>query len=164
MSALTRVRKLSLAINDGVDRLNKHQDDQMRQAIADWLTPIDYSTQQSDFISRRQEGTGQWLLDSNEFHEWLTTSKQTLFCPGIPGAGKTMITSIIVEHLSTRFQNDATTGIAYLYCNHRRQQEQKPADLLASILKQLHWTNVKFPMKVAGSSYQRCSTFRLRLI
>jgi len=48
-----------------------------------------------------------------------------------------MITSIIVEHLSTKFQNDATTSIAYLYCNYRRQQEQKPADLLASILKQL---------------------------
>jgi hypothetical protein len=34
--------------------------------MADWLTPIDYSTQKSDFISRRQEGTGEWLLDSDK--------------------------------------------------------------------------------------------------
>jgi Cdc6-like AAA superfamily ATPase len=126
-----------LAINDGVERLNKRQDDQDRRDIADWLTPIDYSIQQGDFISRRQEGTGEWLLSSDKFQTWLNTSKQTLFCPGIPGAGKTMITSIIVEHLSTKFQNDASTGIAYLFCNYRRQQEQKPVDLLVSLLKQL---------------------------
>jgi hypothetical protein len=48
-----------------------------------------------------------------------------------------MIISIIVEHLSIKFQSDANIGIAYLYCNFRRQQEQKPADLLANLLKQL---------------------------
>jgi len=122
---------------DGVDRLHQRQDDQDRRTILDWLTPIDYGAQQSDFINRRQEGTGQWLLDSDEFQRWSNESKQTLFCPGIPGAGKTMITSIVVEHLQTNFRNDASVGIAYLYCNFRRQQEQKPADLLASLLKQL---------------------------
>jgi hypothetical protein len=47
---------------DSVVKLVRRQDDQERQTILDWLTPIDYSTQQSDFISRRQEGTGEWLL------------------------------------------------------------------------------------------------------
>jgi hypothetical protein len=122
---------------DIVVGLVRRQDDQERQTILDWLTPIDYSTQQCDFISRRQEGTGQWLLNSNEFQEWVNQSKQTLFCPGIPGAGKTMITSIVVDSLCTRFQDDANIGIAYLYCNFRQQQEQKPIDLLLSLLKQL---------------------------
>src|SRR5438105_551348 len=56
--------------------------------ILDWLTPVDYGPQQTDHIRRRQPGTGQWLLDSPEFQTWLKTVKQTLFCPGIPGAGK----------------------------------------------------------------------------
>jgi Cdc6-like AAA superfamily ATPase len=124
-------------VEDGIDRLNRRQDDQDRRVITNWLMPIDYATQQSDFIARRQEGTGQWLLDSDEFQEWLNQNKQTLFCPGMPGAGKTIITSIVVELLWTKFQNDASVGIAYLYCNFRRQQEQKPVDLLASLLKQL---------------------------
>jgi Cdc6-like AAA superfamily ATPase len=117
-----------------MDQLRKHKE---HQSILDWLTAIDYAPQQSDFINRRQEGTGRWLLDSTEFQEWLNTSKQTLFCPGIPGAGKTMITSIVVDELYTKFQNDASVGIAYIYCNFRRQREQKPADLLTSLLKQL---------------------------
>jgi hypothetical protein len=49
------------------------------QHILNWLTPIDYAPQQSDFIARRQEGTGQWLLNSDKFQEWLTHSRQTLF-------------------------------------------------------------------------------------
>ena len=120
-----------------MDKLNRHQDDQERRAIINWLTPIDYSTQQNDFLARRQEKTGLWLLDSDEFQRWLNKSKQTLFCPGIPGAGKTMITSIAVDHLCTRFRNDSSVGVAYLYCNYRRQQEQQPTDMFASLLKQL---------------------------
>ena len=103
--------------------------------ILDWLTPIDYAPQQNDYIKRRQAGTGQWLLDSIQYQDWLKVKKQTLFCPGIPGAGKTILTSIVVNDLYNRF--DATIGIAYVYCNFRRKDEQKINDLLASLLKQL---------------------------
>jgi Cdc6-like AAA superfamily ATPase len=51
-------------------------------------------------------------LDSNEFQEWLNQSKQTLLCTGIPGAGKTVITSVVVDYLNENFQNDANIGIA----------------------------------------------------
>jgi len=60
-----------------------------------------------------------------------------LFCTGIPGVGKTMISAIVVDHFCSRFQNDASVGIAYLYCNFRRQQEETSEALLLSLLKQL---------------------------
>lgn len=120
-----------------MDQLHKHHDNEERQTILNWLTSTDYGTQQSDFIARWQEGTGQWLLNSDKFKSWLNTSKQTLFCPGIPGTGKTIITALVIDYLSTSFQNDASTGIAYVYCNYKRQQEQQPVELLASLLKQL---------------------------
>jgi hypothetical protein len=124
-------------IRDDVVTLVRHHEHQGRQTILDWITPTDYAAQQSDFIRRRQAGTGQWLIDSAEFQTWLNTKKQTLFCPGIPGAGKTILTSVVVESLHRRFQDDPSISVVYLYCNFRRQDEQKAEDLLASLLKQL---------------------------
>jgi Cdc6-like AAA superfamily ATPase len=138
----------SFATKDGVDQLNRRQDEQERGAIVEWLTPVDYTAQQMDFIGRRQEGTGQWLLDSSETQQWLSGRKQTLFCPGIPGAGKTMSTAIIVDYLEKKFENDPKVGIAYLYCNFRRQQEQRPSDLLTSLLKQLTQRQIPLPEAV----------------
>ncbi|KAF3319318.1 hypothetical protein TWF173_003762 [Orbilia oligospora] len=104
--------------------------------ILNWITPIDYGPQHSDYLRRRQPGTGEWLLTSDEYNTWLG-SKYVLFCPGIPGAGKTILTSIIIDNLMTRFNSDSTVGIAYVYCNFNRSHEQKLDSLLASLLKQL---------------------------
>jgi hypothetical protein len=121
------------------------QDDQDCQKILDWLTPVDYGPQHSDFLKRRQLGTGQWLLDTAEYQTWQNTDKQTLFCPGIPGAGKTILTSIVVDDLITRFQNDPTISIAYIYCNFQQKDKQKIDDLLASLLKQLAQSQSSLP-------------------
>lgn len=138
---LIQQSNVSFATNANVDSLHEHQDDRERSeehlAILDWLTSIDYAPQQSDLISKQQEGTGEWMLNSNEFQKWIHQSKQTLFCPGIPGAGKTMISSIVVNHLIAKFKNDPSVGITYIYCNYQPQQEQKPEDLFSSLLKQL---------------------------
>src|SRR5271154_5745592 len=143
---LTFLSYVSSAMEEDVGRLNQRQDDKNRRDIANWLTPVDYGPQQSDYISRRQEGTGQWLLNSDELQEWLNTSRRTLFCPGIPGAGKTIITSIVVDHLLTKFRNIANVGTVYLYCNYQRRHEQNPEDLLLSLLKQLAQEQPSMPV------------------
>jgi hypothetical protein len=158
------------ATKDGVERLHERQDAQERQqetrerqreyeTILNWLTPIDFVSQQNDFISRRQKGTGTWLLGSIEYQSWRETKGQRLFCPGIPGAGKTILTSIVVEELTTRFSTDPTVGIAYIYCNFRRQDEQKIDDLLISLLKQLSESQPSLPGTVKDL-YDRHKTKR----
>jgi hypothetical protein len=121
------------------------QADQENKIVLDWLTTIDYGSQQSDFIARRQAGTGQWLLDLTEYQEWTETAKQILFCPGIPGAGKTILTSIVVNDLQARFQDNVNIGIAYLYCNFRQQADQKVEHLLSSLIRQLSQDQPSLP-------------------
>ncbi|KAI9778776.1 MAG: hypothetical protein M1839_007866 [Geoglossum umbratile] len=129
-----------------VNKLLRSQHNHEHQATLDWLTPTDYTPQQSDYIRRRQQGTGQWLLDSEQYQAWLKTPKQTLFCPGIPGAGKTIMTAIVVDDLCTRYQDHTDIGIAYIYCNFRSQQ--KLEDLLASLLKQLSQKQPSIPKSI----------------
>ncbi|KAK0760932.1 hypothetical protein N5P37_005873 [Trichoderma harzianum] len=120
-----------------VSNLKSNLDNDMDFRILEWVTPINYGPQQSDFLRRREPGTGQWLIDSREYQAWLGARKQTLFCPGIPGAGKTILTSIVVDHLERTYRTDPTIRIAYIYCNYRRQEEQSIEKLLGSLLKQL---------------------------
>ena len=109
---------------------------QKHHSIIEWLSPTDFPTQQHDIITRRHEGTGQWFLESPEFKRWLQGSDKTLFCPGIPGAGKTMMAAITIDHLWRTTQSD-DIRIAYLFCSYKIQADQIATTLLAAILKQL---------------------------
>ena len=102
----------------------------------DWISSTDFQTQQDDTIARRQGGTGLWFIDSPKFTNWLHEPHQTLFCPGIPGAGKTMMVAIAVDHLLKTVQSNST-GVSYIYCNYKAQADQNTTTLLAVILKQL---------------------------
>ncbi|SPJ79524.1 uncharacterized protein FTOL_07915 [Fusarium torulosum] len=125
-------------------QLNKKEDAE----ILDWLTPINYGQKHSDYLSIRQPETGNWLLNSEEFLGWVAASKQTLFCPGIPGAGKTVLTSVVVDFLESNFVNNAEIAITYIYCSFLPQEEQKLDGLLMSLLKQLIQCRAALPESV----------------
>ena len=129
--------------------------------ILDWLSSMDFASQQNDHLRRRQTGTGQWLLGSDEFQQWLETPGKTLFCPGIPGAGKTILTAIVVDHLLGQYQSQPAVGMAYIYCNFRRQDEQRLDYLLASLLKQLSRKQPSVP-NATKQLYERHNSKRTR--
>jgi Cdc6-like AAA superfamily ATPase len=130
------VRTRVPAIQSGVDQIQQDQADAKHSKIVEWISPTSYPAQQSDIIRRRQEGTGQWFLDAPEFARWLGAPKGTLFCPGIPGAGKTMVAAIAIDHLLQSTQS-SSVGVAYVYCNYKAQAEQDASSMLAAIVKQL---------------------------
>jgi hypothetical protein len=76
------------ATRENVTHIRSKLDGKEGVEILDWLTSIDYGPQQSDYFNRRQRGTGEWLLESKEFQDWLATSKQTLFALGSPVRGR----------------------------------------------------------------------------
>ncbi|MCJ1478158.1 hypothetical protein MMC13_006834 [Lambiella insularis] len=119
-----------------LERTQLSNDHGQRQAIVNWLTPLDFKSRHREIISRRQEGTGQWLLNSSEFQAWLNEPGEVLYCPGMPGAGKTVIASIVIDHLQTKF-SAPDARIACIFCNYKDKIRQTAQELLASLLKQL---------------------------
>ncbi|KAI8633129.1 hypothetical protein F5Y19DRAFT_290242 [Xylariaceae sp. FL1651] len=138
------------AINEHVAYTKRHLEKKEDIEILNWLIPTDYGPQQTDYLKRREPGTGQWLLDSKEYQSWIQEPSKTLFCPGIPGAGKSILTSIVIDNLETRFRSDNTTAIAYIYCNYKRQSEQTVENLLLSLLKQLAQSQPSLPHSLKG--------------
>jgi NACHT domain len=109
-------------------------DEQKHNTMMQWLLTTDFPAQH-DIINRRQDGTGQWFLDSLEFKTWLQ-GHRTLFCPGIPGAGKTMIAAIAIDYLCEMARGD-NIGVAYLFCSYKAQVDQSVSNLFTALLKQL---------------------------
>lgn len=103
--------------------------------ITDWLSPTNFPARQKDIFEQGQDGTVQWFLESAEFEKWLRGVDKTLFCPGIPGAGKTMMAAVAVDHLRTLSQTNI--GIACVFCNYKAKFEHTLNSLLAALLKQL---------------------------
>ncbi|KAF4901126.1 Vegetative incompatibility protein HET-E-1 [Colletotrichum fructicola] len=145
-----------------VTSIHDEQTSRREREILDWLTATDYAPQQRDHLSRRYTGTNQWLLDSDEYKSWVSGQNQTIICPGMPGAGKTIMASVVVDDLSHRYHDDSDVGIAYVYCNFKDQERQNHYDMLSSITKQLAQCRSPIPssLKELYDAYQRKKTSR----
>ena len=63
--------------------------------VLNWLSPLQPRTRHNDVRARRQDGLGEWFLQTDEFRRWRDEEsgpgKATFFCPGNPGVGKTFL-------------------------------------------------------------------------
>ncbi|VUC29466.1 unnamed protein product [Clonostachys rosea] len=112
------------------------QESKKRKAL-DWLTTTSYGPKQSHFARKRQRGTGQWILSAPEFLDWVQSRSKTLLCTGMPGSGKTILASLVVQDLTRRAANDKTIAVAYIYFSFQQERDQDPEEFLLSLLKQL---------------------------
>ncbi|KAJ7440446.1 ankyrin repeat-containing domain protein [Mycena latifolia] len=104
--------------------------------ILNWITSLNFFQRQADVFHAWQIGTGEWLLSDATFKNWELGSGGVLWCRGIPGAGKTVLVSVVVNHLRAQFPaNDV--AVACIYLNHKEREVQTPENLLASVWKQL---------------------------
>ncbi|KAN0073009.1 hypothetical protein V8E54_009123 [Elaphomyces granulatus] len=124
------------AVKDDVSVVAKGIAYQKNRHIVDWISTLNFSTKQNDFFGRHQEGTGEWMLQDVTFKKWLDGTERVLWCPGLPGAGKTILTSIIVDYLEQSFERE-DIAIAYIYFSYKEQDDQTTTNLLTSLLQQL---------------------------
>jgi hypothetical protein len=66
-----------------------------RTKILDWISTIKHQQKHHDICKLRVDGTGEWLLHEGNFERWtnaIQPSTNILWCHGIQGSGKTMLT------------------------------------------------------------------------
>ncbi|KAJ7799349.1 ankyrin repeat-containing domain protein [Mycena olivaceomarginata] len=126
-------------------------EDTKRRTIIEWLSPLNFFLRQQDISKTRQQGTGEWLLDDPKFKGWKSNPGQVLWCFGIPGAGKSVLASLVVEHLTDQSENK-NIGVACIYFNHKETQIQTVDNLLSGLWRQLIW---KKPLGSAVQLYEQ---------
>ncbi|KAJ7327501.1 hypothetical protein DFH08DRAFT_710342 [Mycena albidolilacea] len=117
--------------------IHNHGEAENRDIILNWLSPINFFLRQADISQEREKGTGGWLLADPVFQKWESRSGSTLWCRGIPGAGKTVLVSMVVDYLRAAFRDNQDIGVACIYLNHKEADQQPPTKLLAGLWRQL---------------------------
>ncbi|KAF7537521.1 hypothetical protein G7054_g3664 [Neopestalotiopsis clavispora] len=85
------------------DQRKESEQNQRLRVLYDWLHSPSVQNDQDHFSKIRQEypGTGRWLLDVPVFKEWFDPKFHSipalLWITGMPGAGKTILASLVVE-------------------------------------------------------------------
>ncbi|KAJ5669155.1 hypothetical protein N7462_010225 [Penicillium macrosclerotiorum] len=116
-------------------------DEARMKEMIDWVSPLNFVAKQSILFKEQHDGTCKWFLESEKFLRWKESENALLFCPGIPGAGKTLLSSIVVNELDKLRLSEKGgvkgAAILMLYCKWDDSQSQSIDGLLASLIKQL---------------------------
>ncbi|TFK17756.1 ankyrin [Coprinopsis marcescibilis] len=95
-----------------------NKDVQLFKAIVEWLSDINYRAIQADNLRKRVSGTVKWTLVNPVILNWLAGIDRILWGVGMPGAGKTVLASYIVNHLAARAKANKRICVAFAYCRY----------------------------------------------
>ncbi|KAF5486785.1 Ankyrin repeat domain-containing protein 50 [Colletotrichum siamense] len=89
-----------------------------------------------EHLQKYHPGTCEWFLCSERYKEWVDTPGETLFCPGLPGAGKSVLSSVVFQDLQQTIQQFHPAAILVI-SGENYGAENDMVNLLRSLLKQL---------------------------
>ncbi|KAF2267625.1 putative zinc finger protein [Lojkania enalia] len=118
----------------------KNEELHQLRTVFDWLRPAKVESDQDEFVKIRTaySGIGKWILDDPTFQEWFDPLfpmiPPLLWLNGIPGAGKTILASLVVEEAQ---KLKPTPTVLYFYCNHKNPERDNFRAVTRTILAQL---------------------------
>ena len=107
-----------------------------KRELLDRICDVDYLQQHRDAIARHQHGTGDWFLDEDIYQTWTRSLRSTLVCPGVPGAGKTIIAALVIEQ-QLRAARASMKPVVFIYFNYKRRDQQTLRHTLQTFLRQV---------------------------
>lgn len=119
-----------------------------------WLSSPDPSSNHNSARKKCERTTGDWFIESQDFESWTTQTASSLWLYGIPGSGKTILCSTIIENVMSLCANSAHE-YAYFYFDFNDPLKRSTISMLRSIVTQLCSRRQRIPSEVYDL-YQRC--------
>ncbi|KAJ8116317.1 hypothetical protein OPT61_g2235 [Boeremia exigua] len=86
-------------------------------------------------LDLRHPTTGFWLTQSDNYKSWIKSPGSRLWLTGIPGAGKTVLSGLVIQDCLERASTNYL--VIYYYCDYRSQVSQDMVNLLSSLAGQI---------------------------
>ena len=101
-----------------------------------WLHPTDSSISFNSARSKHQPGTGLWLFEHPSFQRFQAgeATRNFLWLYGIPGCGKTILSSTVIVHLC---HTKPDCAILQFFFDFRDSSQQSVDQLIRSVIAQL---------------------------
>jgi hypothetical protein len=115
--------------------------------IREWLSAPDPQTNYQKALEQRQDDTGLWLLESSQYAEWKTDASSFLWLYGIPGCGKTILSSAILQNVLQHCNSGPGRVVAYFFFDFNDPQKQVPELMVRSLIWQLLPQYVRVPTR-----------------
>lgn len=124
-------------MHENTRHLRNRADDEEFTALLNWLTLDDHSSTYRAHLSKRMEHSGSWFLKHDKYQSWFDGHGETnlLYCPGVPGAGKSFMATGVIDSMLQRKQADHH-ALLYYFFDHSRTSQQTPGNFLATLIRQ----------------------------
>ena len=122
-----------------------------------WLSGVDPSLNYNRALRKRHEGTGKWLIEDDVFRDWKQNpgSDPIIWLYGIPGCGKTILCSTILEHVLHVCTTTSDISVLYFFFDFNDTEKQQHEGMMRSLLSQLAMHFVRVP-PVLETLYSSC--------
>lgn len=118
-------------------QLEKERKERDRVRLLSHISSIKYQEEHRRMLRMPHLQSGKWLFESKPFTDWVESPESgVLCCFGIPGSGKTILTSNVINFLSSKVDNKSS-AIAFHYCTFSEPITLQTVSILGTILKQL---------------------------
>lgn len=125
------------AIEMQADRIAAAQESEQFKKITDWLSPSDPWTNFEAARQRHEPETGIWLLQSDRYRKWKSTTGRCLWLYGKAGCGKTILCSTVVDDIREHCEHAPNSGFGIFFFSFLDDHKQSYDSLLRSLVFQL---------------------------
>ena len=109
--------------------------DKERQKVLESFGSIDPRRNLEMSRKLRYPTTGLWLTDSPEFKSWLDSNNARLWLHGIPGAGKTVLASLVIGEILKK--SCPSIAAAYFFCDYKDSTTHEAHKILGCLVQQI---------------------------
>ncbi|KAG9515935.1 purine and uridine phosphorylase, partial [Aureobasidium melanogenum] len=135
--AIKVLKEVQEIVDDTNKNLTKLCGYALSDSLAKWLHAPDPSVNYNRAIQQRHHGTGLWFLQSEAFADWSVEGNEFLWLHGLAGCGKTVLSSIIIEHLRKQ-PRSADTKLLYFFFDFADEEKQSHENMIRTFIQQLY--------------------------